>query len=350
MNRWNPIVRLKAWPRWRHRVLPIIFPLPGQESPGWRRWRALFWFCWAALFAVGVIWPNVAERKSTPVIPVATIETGSLLPGTRFRDCPDDTLCPWMRVLPAGDFLMGSPESEAGRSKAEGPQRSVTIAYDFAVMEAEVTRGQFARFAAETKYKPSADCDWTKPGFEQTDIHPVVCISWDDAHAYANWLSSKAGQVYRLLHEAEWEYAARAGKWTRWSFGDDEAQLCGHANVANGGMCSDGYEFTAPGKAFKANAWGLHDMHGNAWEWVADCWHDNYDNAPPTGDEWAGNCTDLTRVVRGGGWGSIPQYTRSASRGGDTPDYRYYITGFRLARTLSGPQAEGPLPNPSRSK
>jgi formylglycine-generating enzyme required for sulfatase activity len=175
----------------------------------------------------------------------------------------DSAACPWMVVVPAGNFLMGSPDSEKGRFRDEGPQHTVRIAKPFAVMEAEVTRGQFALFVKEAGYtQKGGSCKWDQLSFAQTDEHPVVCVDWDGAKALATWLSQRTGKPYRLLSEAEWEYAARAGSTTRYYFGDDENDLCRYANVAN---CKG--RVTAPVKNFKPNAFKLYDMTGNAWEW-----------------------------------------------------------------------------------
>lgn len=294
------------------------------------------------------IW--LGRNVGAPAAPdtAASGSDAALTVGTRFRDCADDKVCPWLRVLPPGRFLMGSSEKEQGHQADESPQHEVTIQARFAVMEAEVTRGQFAPFARETGYKPTSGCDWQKPGYDQTDQHPVVCIDWNDAVAYAKWLSGKTGKTYRLLSEAEWEYAARAGSTTRYSVGDRSEDLCSHANVADRTVttkyrkkeiaeCSDGFVNTAPGKTYRPNAWGLYDLHGNAWEWVADCWHEDYAGAPANGSAWTTNCTGgLRRVLRGGDWFSGPVTSRSAYRdwgaplGRDIPD-----TGFRLARTLT---------------
>jgi formylglycine-generating enzyme required for sulfatase activity len=357
-------------------------------------WLLLFGY----VFVRAVVYPGLPEPWLAAMSPSAgptrkanvqpaparpDVRGASLVPGERFRDCPDDTLCPWLRVLPAGKFTMGSSEKEPGRFPNEGPEHEVTIAKPFAVMEAEVTRGQFAQFVKETGHKTDGGCyvwkagqveldkqaDWRDPGFGpkvQTDAHPVVCVSWNDAKAFADWLSAKTRQTYRLLSEAEWEYAARAGTRTRWSFGDDEAMLCNNANVLDAtakaqlkdagkdwvfAACDDHHSYTAPGKTYQPNAWGLYDMHGNAWEWVADCWHDNYANAPSDGSIWNTGCgKDDRRVLRGGGWNFFPQSSRSAFRYDYAPGDRSGGSGVRLARTLLDPKAAGPLPPTSQSK
>ncbi|MBK6656448.1 SUMF1/EgtB/PvdO family nonheme iron enzyme [Zoogloea sp.] len=264
-----------------------------------------------------------------------------LIVGQRFRDCPDDS-CPWLRVLPAGSFVMGSARGEEGSFDDERPQHRVRLSEPFAVMEAEVTRGDFARFVTETGYKQKAGwCSWNEPKIRQTAEHPVVCVSWGDAAAFSKWLSERTRQSYRLLSEAEWEYAARAGSATRYYFGDDAKDVCQYAKV---GGCKEGDFGTAPVKSFKPNAFGLYDMHGNAWEWVQDCWHDNYQGAPEDGSKpWEVDCRNDRRVLRGGGWNDHPFIARSAIRNWGAPGTRDYVIGFRLARTLKSSSFK-PLP------
>lgn len=354
-------------PRLRQRLLPLLYPLPGGEAAAQRALaRGAFWLLLASLFAAGVVAPfvvpeTVRQLTHTPAKPVT--DASRLPPGSRFRDCMDDS-CPWLVVVPPGRFSMGSPAAEQGRSNDEDPPHDVTIAYPLAVMEAEVTRGQFAAFVKETAYAAAGGCylwngtmveldpkgDWQSPGFEQTDLHPVVCINWNDAQAYAQWLSKRTGQSYRLPSEAEWEYVARAGTQTRFWFGDKDEDLCAHENgfdrSAQAGLkdaakrltiaeCSDNYVFTAPVKSFKPNAFGLYDVHGNAWEWAQDCWHDDYKGAPNDGRAWESDCGDDRRVVRGGGWINYPQIARSAYRVRYIPGGRDYDAGFRVARTLT---------------
>ena len=263
--------------------------------------------------------------------------------GDVFRDCSH---CPQMVVVPAGSFEMGSPASEEGRYDYEGPQHRVTIGSNFAVGVYEVTRGEFARFVSATERSTGDSCwmwedggweersgrSWRSPGFSQEDSHPVVCVSWEDARAYAEWLSRETGEEYRLLSEAEWEYAARAGTATRYWWGD--AIGSNRANCGN--SCGDGYARTAPVGSFSANAFGLHDVHGNVWEWVEDCWHENYEGAPRDGSVWfgdqGGNCSP--RVFRGGSWIDYPRYLRSAYRNWSDSGNRGYVLGFRLFRSV----------------
>jgi formylglycine-generating enzyme required for sulfatase activity len=277
-------------------------------------------------------------------------------PGAVFRDCPD---CPEMVVVPPGEFRMGSPYDEKERFPDEGPQRRVAIAAPFALGKYEIRRAQFARFAAEIGASPracrvwrpaagnfalSAAANWQSPGFEQSDDHPVVCVSWSEAKAMADWLAKKTGKPYRLPSEAEWEYAARAGTSSAWVWGDDAGGACAHANGADqaylraqrgaaGVACDDGFAFTAPVGGFRANAFGLHDLIGNVSEWTADCWRETFAGAPADGRAWvAGACRQ--RTTKGGAWLAPPRLLRSAVRGGVGADDRTNMLGFRLARDL----------------
>ena len=277
-------------------------------------------------------------------------------PGTTFRDCPE---CPEMVVVPAGSFRMGSPPSEERRGDDEGPVRRVTIAEPFAVGKYEVTLGEFARFVEATersmgnacwtyggrKWKERSGFHWRRPGFGQTDAHPVVCVDWIDARAYVAWLSEKTGKRYRLLSESEWEYAARGGTRTSRHWGEGASGQCGYANGADrtaksryGGWtvadCDDGHVWTAPVGTFTANGFGLYDVHGNVWEWVEDCYNESYAGAPSDGSAWeSGNCS--LRDLRGGAWDTRPRGLRSASRFGGGTGLRNIVIGFRVARMLA---------------
>ncbi|MEO8342283.1 MAG: formylglycine-generating enzyme family protein [Gallionella sp.] len=254
---------------------------------------------------------------------------------------------------------MGSPKTEAGREKDEGPVHQVNIA-GFALSRTEITRGQFAAFVKKTKYNTGDKCwtleggkydsrkgNWSEPGYPQDDQHPVTCINWDDAQAYAAWLSQKTGKQYRLPTEAEWEYAARAHtKTPRYWGGGNPEEACIYANVADktaqsrikGALswsvhnCTDGFAYTAPVSHFKANAFGLRDMLGNVWEWTEDSYHDSYKDAPIDGSAWAGD--GEKRVLRGGSWNNEPRNVRAAIRNGNKPTQRFSIFGFRVARTF----------------
>ena len=250
-----------------------------------------------------------------------------------FRDCPG---CPEMVVVPAGTFRMGCVSGSDDCDDDERPVHDVEVA-SFALSKHEVTRGQFAAFVAATGHDTRGGCVGVRTGSwrnqrGQNDGHPVVCVNWEDAQAYVRWLRVETGEEYRLPSEAEWEYAARAGSTTRYSWGDDIGR--NRANCAGCGSRWDGNE-TAPAGSFAANAWGLHDMHGNVWEWVEDCWHDSYARAPRDGSAWTrgGNCS--RRVLRGGSWFGHPGTLRSANRGRGDSDLRDASVGFRLARTLN---------------
>ncbi|MFM2065877.1 MAG: hypothetical protein RLZZ584_786 [Pseudomonadota bacterium] len=282
----------------------------------------------------------------------------------RIRDC-DDPLCPWLRVLPAGYYVMGDEAGDGGDAD-ESPPHGVTLRQRFAVMETEVTVASFKAFVVDTGFRPEGGCvvwngaqfvddplgGWRRPfaGQSLDDQHPVVCVSWTDATAFAAWLSRRTGQTYRLLSEAEWEYAARAGSVGRYHFGDNEAELCAHANVADrsahrqlqyiaGAACDDGHAFLAPVGSYLANPWGLYDMLGNAWEWVQDC-KSAYGAQPR--DAGAVESPDCPhRLLRGGSWGNRPAGARSANRDAGEPSHRDNSTGFRLVRVLANDAQPG---------
>lgn len=249
--------------------------------------------------------------------------------GDSFQDCAD---CPEMVVVPAGSFMMGSPASEEGRNSNEGPQRRVTIAQPFAVGKFEVTFAEWDACvsAGECQHKP-VDEGWGRGRM------PVINVSWIDAKSYLRWLSGRTGKRYRLLSEADWEYAARAGTTTPFWWGSsisaDRANYDG--NFTYGGSRKGPYrKRTVPIDEFAANPWGLHQVHGNVWEWVEDCYEANYDGAPSNGSaRTAYGCS--RRVIRGGSWDLIPQNLRSANRDGIHPAFRDFSFGFRVARTLN---------------
>jgi len=273
--------------------------------------------------------------------------------GGVFRDCSD---CPEMVILPSGDFRMGDIAG-IGNSN-ERPVHSVIIPQSFAVGRYEVTVGQFRQFVGETGHEIDGGCnDWTgnaweidsdiswqNPGFTQSDQHAVGCINWEDAQAYVTWLSQKTGQDYRLLSDAEWEYAHRAGARTLWPHGNDGAGLCRYGNVrdatyrsrtgaANGAPCDDAHLTKAPVGGYLPNRLGLFDMTGNVYEWVQDCWNDSFVGAPADGSAWLdGDCD--RHVLRGGSWPSRPWGLRSAFRNNFEAGNRSNNFGFRVARTL----------------
>ena len=294
-------------------------------------------------------------------------------------------------LLPAGEFLMGSAERPEDLARAypnlprerfaklqdEGPVHRVRISKPFWMAAHEVTVGQFRRFVLASGYLPESEADgtgaygwradydpatskrgdafegrdrrysWRNPGFTQGEDHPVVNVTWNDAQALAEWLSKTEGRRYRLPTEAEWEYAARAGTRTRYSAGDDPQDLLKVANVFDASSAahwphwramalpaSDGHAFTAPVASFAPNAWGLFDMHGNAWEWVAD-WHedDYYARSPLTDPQGPEKPAEGgVRVRRGGSWHTWPFYARSSYRNWNDPSTRYTLVGIRLVR------------------
>lgn len=252
-------------------------------------------------------------------------------PGRVFRDCDG---CPEMVVVPAGSFTMGSPATEEGRSEDEGPQREVTIGNAFAVGKHEVTFAEWEACVAGggcTSNRSPSDQGWGK------GTRPVINVSWHDAHEYVLWLSVKTGKTYRLLSEAEWEYAARAGTTTAYPWGT--AASHDFANYGKDECCGglaqglDQWVNSAPVGSFPANRFGLHDMHGNVWEWVEDCWNEGYSGAPADGlARTAAECG--RRVVRGGSWFNLPRAMRSADRSNFGTGERTDYFGFRLARTL----------------
>ncbi len=246
------------------------------------------------------------------------------IPGGSFR-------MPEMVFIPGGSFRMGDIQGVGIAN--EKPVHTVTIK-PFAVGKYEITRAQFEAFVDETGH--DAGSIWRAPNFSQAGEHPVGGVDWEDARAYIAWLNGRTGKRYRLLTESEWEYVARAGTETRYHFGNDAASLRGNANCWES-VCADGFDRTAPVGSFGANAFGVHDMHGNVWEWVEDCWHGNYNGAPTDGSAWlerdGGNCG--ARVLRGGSWlDNVAGNLRSAGRIWSARGLRSGSDGFRLAQDL----------------
>jgi len=225
-------------------------------------------------------------------------------------------------LIPAGEFLMGSSD---GRSDDKPPHK-VRITKPFYLGQYEVTVGQFRQFVNESGYADAGE-RWETAFPSQTDAHPVVNVSWDAAKAFCDWLSKKEHKEYRLPTEAEWEYACRAGSAGKYCFGDDEAALGEYAwHSGNSGSQ------THPVGQKKPNAWALHDMHGNAWEWCADWYGSDYYASSPA-DDPQGPSSGAVRVLRGGAWYIVARLSRSANRASDSPDCRYHNNGFRVART-----------------
>ena len=280
-------------------------------------WR---WASTERPFAFANIWPYVLTPQA---------EQG-LKPKDSFRECspePGKDYCPEMIVVPAGSFTMGSPPTEKGHDANEGPQHQVTIRKPFAVSKFALTFDEWdacVDFGACTA--GATDLGWGR------GQHPMINATWDDAKRYVAWLSRMTGKPYRLLTEAEYEYVARAGTQTAYPWGKDVGT--NNANCNGCGSRWDGAQ-TAPVGSFAANEFGLYDVAGNAMQWVEDCYHPNYTDAPADGSAWTrgGDCT--RRIDRGGSWHDAPDYVRSAARDRGTSDRRGYDLGFRVARTLN---------------
>lgn len=293
---------------------------------------------------------NAGEAKQflsdlTTAVPLQQEAEARLSAGTEFRECPN---CPTMVVLPAGSFTMGSPKSAVDEGNAfpsEMPPHVVKIAKPFAVGKFEVSFLEWDTCVTDggcRGYRPG-DQGWGRGKF------PVMNVSWDDAKLYVRWLSRKTGKTYRLLSEAEWEYAARAGSLTNYHFGDDTKSLCRYANVADDSgsarrvgksgfsawmPCNDGYINSAPVGSLAPNAFQLHDMYGNVSEWVEDVWHDSYQGAPADGRAWTSDGDPQMRVGRGGSHQNLHDGVRSATRFKYRASTEGNLVGLRVARTL----------------
>ncbi len=360
-----------------------------QERPAWpnRRWRVAV----IALVLIGLAWGGAwigfrspPRQPDLPVVPVApppvaetppvaempsVAETPSVAEKMPVMETPpiaqaSQSFEPEMMRIPGGCFQMGSPISEKGRSEDERQHRVCVEAFE--IGKYEVTVGEFKRFTSATGYRTDAErntgekgcyawsatdgkwgwregVDWRQPGYELSDAHPVVCMSWNDAVAYAAWLSKQTERTYRLPTETEWEYAARAGTTSARYWGDDPDQACRYANVADqtGGPrghswtvkhdCTDKYWYSAPVGSFQANAWNLSDLLGNVWEWTCSAYDRRYGGAET-------KCVESpradARAVRGGSWYYRPAWARAAHRDSNTPFRRHLDAGFRLARSL----------------
>jgi formylglycine-generating enzyme required for sulfatase activity len=279
------------------------------------QWR---WYAIERPFAAASIWPYLLKPAAE----------AALKPKDIFWECvtlQSKEYCPKMKVVPAGSFVMGSPLSEKGRYTDEGPLHQVTIDKPFAVSVVEVTFDQWDTCVAK------GDCVWRSDAGFGRGRQPVIGVTWDDAERYVQWLALMTGKPYRLLTEAEYEYVARAGSQTAYPWGDEIGE-----NNADCNGCGSKWDdkSTAPVGSFAADAFGVYDMVGNVWEWVEDCYHPNYEGAPPDGSAWiTGDCA--IRVVRGGAWDITSENLRSANRNGGSSDSR--TLGFRIARTLVAP-------------
>ncbi len=327
---------------------------PKSHSMSLAMWRLL------ALIAIGGVLSACSSGPAAPSATSASTSAAAAAAGSRFRDCRD---CPEMIVVPPGTFDMGREGGEPERF--EGPVRRVRIGYAFAAGRFEVTNAQYRRFVEASGHAPSGEgcqvpapggrsltslpgTSWADPGYGRPirDDEPVACLRWSDAQSYVSWLSGVTGKRYRLLTEAEWEYAARAGTTGTFTWGDDLAQACRQANIYDRSSeragtkvayppadCDDGFPGPAPVGSLAANAFGLHDMIGNVWEWVADCYEMPYGATPVDGSAQLTRGCDR-RSVRGGAWRSNYPRQIASFRGRDPESLTSQIFGFRVARDL----------------
>jgi formylglycine-generating enzyme required for sulfatase activity len=327
---------------------PVYLPDPQMPRPPSR--RALLIACAVAIVLAGSIgaWFFVARRSEAPsqvtsAQPSAASEQASPenrqaapaeaappretergpKPLESFRDCAKD--CPEMIVIPAGEFMMGPSADEKARFGDQTRAHKVTIARPFAVSKFDVTFADWDACVAAGGCPQIGDA-----GFGR-ETKPVINVTWNDAQQYVTWLSRLTGQPYRLPTEAEWEYAARAGTATAYSWGDEIGQA--NANCSGCGSAWDN-RGTSPVGSFKPNAFGLYDTAGNVWQWVEDCYHGDYAGAPADGSAWTGGDCGR-RVVRGGSWVDRSQFSRSAHRLRFSTLFRMSNIGFRVARTLT---------------
>jgi len=287
--------------------------------------------------------------------------------GSVFRDCES---CPEMVVIPPGTFEMGSTHVEpmrGGEMRPQGPVRRVTIKEAFAAGKYEVTIGEWRIFVEDTDHK-ATDCrawggegqrmgnSWLDPDFGRPvlDDEPMMCLYWTEAQEYVAWLSSKTGEKYRLLTEAEWEWAAKGGTKTEWFWGDDDTKICEYGNVFDKAaanrpelivgsgtsmsmvaQCNDGYVLAAPVGQYKPNPFGLYDIVGNVWEWTQDCSPKYYQDVPADGSAYEVNGSCEKRAIRGGSWRSRVSRHKHFFRGRDPELTSYHLFGFRLARDVN---------------
>ena len=346
----QPLPSMQATPKPAIAVerLKATFPPAAPRNP-FPAGRAISWIAAILVFA-GIVW-FFTEYGAGGKPVAAGLEAGNV-PGSVIHDCPT---CPAMTVLPAGRFKQGATAEESSGS-FDKPLHWVEIGHPFAVSTNTVTLDEFQAFVTATArdmqgcdtydgaWKHVTTANWQNPGFPQTGSHPVTCVSWNDAQAYADWISSKTGHPYRLPTASEWEYAARAGVESAAPWSTAAADACANANVADQSAaqqypgwsvfgCSDGWVNTAPVGKFKANAFGLNDMLGNVFQWTQDCWKADYTHAPVDGSARSdGDCAE--RELRGGSWFSSPSYVRSSYRNHFAADYRTSTVGIRLVREV----------------
>ena len=306
----------------------------------------------------GIVFGIMAALVSVCSLQAAPLQAAEPKPGVVLKDCP---YCPEVVVIPKGRFQMGSNLGDPDRP--ETPIRTITFAKPFAMGRTEVTVGQFRAFMKATNYQISeGTCGmwvlsdqsptprtWEDPGLRRKigEDEPVVCVGWLDAKAYVDWLAKASGKPFRLPSEAEWEYSARAGTKTTYVWGEDGQAACKDANVYDQqagkkwptkewgpAACDDGYPDLSPVAKFKPNKFGLYDMIGTVWEWMADCYSLNYPAAPVDGSAYlpAEHCE--LRSNRGGGWITRADRQRPTWRGRDTETMKVSFFGFRVARDL----------------
>jgi formylglycine-generating enzyme required for sulfatase activity len=304
---------------------------------------------------------NRSPAKTLVATPPTAADRSSLSPQRLVKLNENSSLA--MVLIPAGSFMMGD---DTGLDD-EKPVHQVLISRPFYLGQHEVTVDQFRQFVTATGYVTDAEkgtgfrgafgwdretmefqmnpeYSWRQTGFGQTGSHPVVNVSWNDASAFCGWLREKENQDFRLPTEAEWEYACRAGSTTSYCPGDDPESVAQVGNIADAMfagqfpelqsavLANDGYVYTAPVGSFASNPFGLHDMHGNVWEWCQDLFDVEYYGASPNNDP-PGPSGGEERVYRGGGWFPCARGFRSSSRSGDVPENRHLTLGFRIALT-----------------
>lgn len=338
----------------REFIEPFSAPPPGVA------WRKYAMWGGSAVLLILLAWffghrsSQTETARSPAPQPLPVSPPAAPVPGSVIRDCPT---CPFMTVLPSGRFQQGSASGSSGSTSFEYPQHAVDIGHPIVMSTNDVTVGEFREFITATgrdmqgcdtydgewQHRPNAS--WTDPGFTQGTTHPVTCVSWNDAVAYAQWLSAKSGHRYRLPSASEWEYASRAGGDEVAPWKSSAAGACADANVADQSAarrypgwtvfpCDDGYVNTAPVGSFKPNAFGLNDMLGNVFQWTGDCWRDDYSGAPTDGSARGdGDCTE--HEMRGGSWFSSPAYVNASYRNHFAADYRTSSVGFRLVREIN---------------
>jgi formylglycine-generating enzyme required for sulfatase activity len=296
-------------------------------------------------------WPfdaDEAKRRQAETAKALGVEVErdiEIAPGVKMR----------VVLIPAGEFMMGSPGNEEDRITKDELLHRVRITRPFWLGKYEVTVEQFRAFVQSCRHQTDAEkagkafghygsdkgMMWANALPDQTDSHPVTCVSWNDAAAFCAWLPQKAGATCQLPTEAHWEYACRAGTSTRYSAGDPDTALRGIANYADADTPvswadtdhDDGFKYTAPVGRYRANAWGLHDMHGNVSEWCADWYDGNYYGNSPTPDP-GGPAEGRYRVLRGGSWKTSPLHCDAATRGGLAPALPFTHVGFRVVLSV----------------